>query len=385
MSNIENPFLVYGYEGPEYFCDREEETRIVSDALRNGCNITLMSPRRYGKTGLIHNVFYKMEREQPDVRCFYVDIYSTKCLADFVKLLGRSVIGKLDTPIQKAEGFIHRFFHSTQLTLGLDPMTNLPQVGLSFQPQQTENTLEEIFAYIAQAEMQCYIAIDEFQEVADYPENNFEELFRTFVQQTHNVHFIFSGSRLHVMSAMFSSPQHPFYRSTERLHLDVLPKDVYYRFAVAKLSEKGITMSEEMFDFIYKITDGVTWYVQSILNKIYRSEGVTIDEVMIERSVWSIILSEEEDFKQMFRLLTAGQLQLLKALASEKVVREPMSGAFLRKYGLKAPSSVQRTLNFLVEHEYVYQSDEGYLVYDRFMGIWIRRRLGVSKPLQSKK
>ena len=51
----ENPFLIHRYKGPEYFCDRQEETANIINALKNGCNITLISPRRYGKTGLIHN------------------------------------------------------------------------------------------------------------------------------------------------------------------------------------------------------------------------------------------------------------------------------------------------------------------------------------------
>jgi hypothetical protein len=36
---IENPFLLYGYEGPEYFCDREEETQQLMESMRNGANI----------------------------------------------------------------------------------------------------------------------------------------------------------------------------------------------------------------------------------------------------------------------------------------------------------------------------------------------------------
>ena len=48
-----NPFLIAGYYSPEFFCDRERETKDLSDALYNGRNVTLISPRRMGKTGLI--------------------------------------------------------------------------------------------------------------------------------------------------------------------------------------------------------------------------------------------------------------------------------------------------------------------------------------------
>ncbi|MBR5392660.1 MAG: ATP-binding protein, partial [Prevotella sp.] len=114
MNKIENPFLVYGYEGPTYFCDRQKETDDVISALTNGCNLTLMSPRRYGKTGLIHNVFHRLKEQDKNISCFYVDIYATNTLSDFVRVLGKSVVGKLDTPLQKAEGLISKFFRNSQ-------------------------------------------------------------------------------------------------------------------------------------------------------------------------------------------------------------------------------------------------------------------------------
>ena len=62
MNDVNNPFLIYAYAGPKYFCDRIEETEHLISALRNGRNVTLMSPRRMGKTGLIQNVFHQIRR-----------------------------------------------------------------------------------------------------------------------------------------------------------------------------------------------------------------------------------------------------------------------------------------------------------------------------------
>ena len=36
---LDNPFPEYGYFGPEYFCDREQETEQLTEALLNGSNI----------------------------------------------------------------------------------------------------------------------------------------------------------------------------------------------------------------------------------------------------------------------------------------------------------------------------------------------------------
>lgn len=374
MSKIDNPFLIYGYEGPDYFCDRQQETEVVISALTNGCNLTLMSPRRYGKTGLIHNVFFRLKEQKNDAACFYVDIYATNTLSDFVQALGKAVVGQLDTPLQRAEGFISKLFKSSQITMSQDPTTGLPQFGLGFQPQQAEQTLETIFAYIAQASRPCYIAIDEFQQIAEYPEKNVEALLRTYVQQTHNVHFIFAGSKLHMMSEMFNSPKHPFYRSTEKMYLHVLPEAVYYEFAARKMAEKGHILPGAVFHGLYENVDGVTWYIQAVMNRLYRLEPCEVTDEHLQRAITQIIATEEDDYKRLYHLLTINQAQLLMAIAREGIVKEPLAGKFLQSHSLKSPSSVQRALQYLTEQEYIYQADNGYIVYDRFFGMWLRQK-----------
>ena len=369
---MENPFLLYGYEGPDYFCDREEETKQLVDSMRNGTNITLISPRRMGKSGLIHHTFQYLKEQNSDFRCFYIDLYPTRSLADFVTLLGKAVIGKLDTPIQKAEGFVTRFFRSTQLTFGVDPYTNLPQMSLSFAPQNSQQTLEEIFAYIAQSGVNCYIALDEFQQVGEYPEDNVEAVLRSLLERIHNVHIIFSGSKQHVMDVMFSSPKHPFYRSTERMHLGSLDENRYFSFAKHFLDQKKVLLSENIFHYIYNLADGVTWYIQAILHRLYRLSDVEVTEAVVQQAIVSIIRSEEDDYKKQFHHLTQVQALLLKAVAAEGKVPQPTSGGFVKKYHLRSASSVQRALAALVEEEYLYSTEDGYIVYDRFMAIWLR-------------
>ena len=94
--DVVNPFLLSGYVSPAYFCDREQETDKLASALRNGRNVTLVSPRRMGKTGLIRHVFHQVE-QAGEAACYYVDLYQTDSLASLVKKLGDAVLGTLDT------------------------------------------------------------------------------------------------------------------------------------------------------------------------------------------------------------------------------------------------------------------------------------------------
>jgi len=43
---LRNPFVYDGYEGPDYFCDRTEETEKLISHLKNGRNLTLLQRHR---------------------------------------------------------------------------------------------------------------------------------------------------------------------------------------------------------------------------------------------------------------------------------------------------------------------------------------------------
>lgn len=370
---LENPFILYGYAGAENFCDRQQESQTIKDNLYNGSHMCIMSPRRMGKTGLVHHVFRQIAAERPDARCFYVDIYSTKDLADFVKQFAKTIVGQLDTPLQKAETFATQFFRGTQLTVSTDIFTGLPKWGISFQPQESEYTLDQLFAYIAQSNRECFIAIDEFQQITEYPEKNVEALLRTHIQNAHNIHFVFLGSKLHMMSAMFNSPKHPFFKSTAQLLLQPLDRDIYYKFAQERLSCKQIMLYRDSFEWLYNQVHGVTWYMQAVLNMLYRREKIQVDESILLDCIHQVILTQEGGYRQQYDVLTQMQAKLLMAVAVEGCVKALRSSVFVQKHHLKS-GSVDRALDYLLDNEYLYRTDNGYIVYDHFFGWWLKEQ-----------
>lgn len=366
-----NPFLIAGYYSPEYFCDRENETKKIADALYNGRDVTLIAPRRMGKTGLIKHVFYKLKETNTDIATFYIDIYSTQSLSDFVKALATAVIGQLDTTSQKAFERVKQFFKSCRPVFTFDEFTGTPKVSINIIPSQETATLKEIFDYLSSSERRCYIAIDEFQQIDEYPEKGVEALLRSYIQFLPNVNFIFAGSKQHVMQQMFLSAKKPFYQSTQIMLIGEIDKEKYFDFASSFFSTKNISLSADVFSVIYDKFDGHTWYIQNVLNRLY-SYSMPIDETLVRQAVKEIVEESTYAYENLMTAYSLGSVKLLRAIASEGIVAEINSGEFIQKYNLKAASSVNTALKRLIANELVYKTSQGYIIYDRFMNEWLR-------------
>ena len=369
-----NPFLIAGYHSPEFFCDRKAETATILDALHNGRNITLIAPRRMGKTGLIHHAYYQLKEQKVDIVTLYMDIYSTQTLGDFVRLFANTVLGQLDSMPQKALGRISQFIRSCRPVFTFDEMTGTPKVTVDVSPAEEESTLKEIFDYLGSSEKRCYIAIDEFQQIAEYPEKGVEALLRSYIQFLPNVHFIFAGSKQHVMQEMFASSKRPFYQSTQLLTIGTINRDEYAYFAMEHFANHDLKLPREVFDEIYDKFDGHTWYIQNLLNRLY-GYNRNVEMELVSYAVEQIITEQSYSYADLLKAYSAGHVRLLKAIAQEGCVKEVLAGDFISKHRLKAASSVRSALKKLIDNELVYQTADGYIIYDRFMGEWLRKQV----------
>lgn len=370
-TQINNPFLITGYESPAYFCDREKETADILDTIRNGRNITLTSPRRLGKTGLIKHVFHLLEQQDPKTATIYIDLYPTESLFDFTQAFSSAVLGQLDSNPVKILKKIANLFKGLRPNLTVDQVTGQPKVGLDIAPGTEAGTLEQVFGYLKQTGKTCHIAFDEFQQITRYPEQNVEALLRSHIQDLHNVQFIFSGSQAHMLGEMFLSPKRPFYQSTSEIAIGTIDEEAYYDFAAAFFLDQGRSLPRDVFHQIYSIYEGYTWYIQMILNRLFAKAGRPLDEAMLQECIRDILQENEFYYQHLLQVYPRGQVKLVKAIAKEKKVKEIMAGAFISKYGLTATSSVKSALTRMLDEEIIYRSPDGYIVYDRFFGQWL--------------
>jgi len=113
-----------------FFCDRVKETEDIVNYLENGSNVALISPRRYGKTGLIYHVFDTIQAKKAKVELYYLDIYSSRCADDFIALLAESISRTL-----KKETAVKGFFQalgSLRPAISHDPLNGNAQLSFTF-------------------------------------------------------------------------------------------------------------------------------------------------------------------------------------------------------------------------------------------------------------
>lgn len=371
---LRNPFVVGRYVSDEYFCDREKETEFLLKQVDNGRNVAIISPRRMGKTGLIQHFFHREELNERFF-LFFVDIYATSSLAEFVYLLSKAIYDEL-RPRKRA--WVERFFSivtSMRVGFKLDALTGEPGLDISLGEIRTPmRTLEEIFQYLESADRPCLVAIDEFQQIGTYGESGVEALLRTRIQQCRQTQFIFSGSKRHMMAAMFNSPAKPFYQSAVSMGLEAIPGNVYLSFVTGMFKKYGKCIEPAAVKAVYQNYEGCTWFVQMMMNELFaltaQGECCNVDKVMVAKE--NVIHSQEGAYKELLAQLAPRQKAVLQAIAKDGRVSGITSASFISRYGLSSASSVQSAVKSLLKNDIITQENGEYRVYDYFFGEWLR-------------
>ena len=373
MTRVNNPFITSGYISADYFCDREIESKQLIREIVNGNNLAIISTRRMGKTGLIQHCFHSKELSK-EYYTFFVDIYATKSLRDFIFSLSKVILESLKPFGKKAVEIFINSVLSLQAGISYD-FTGTPSFNIQLGDiQNSMATLEEIFKYLAKADKPCIVAIDEFQQITNYSEKNVEALLRTHIQHCNNAQFIFAGSQRHTMGNMFLSASRPFYQSVSMMHLESIAIEKYIDFVRNHFKKADRTITPETIRIVYEKFDGVTWYVQKTLNVLFAFTpvGATCDESMVEPAIASVVDSYRFNYQETLFRLPERQKELLVAIAKEGNAKSITSGEFVKRYSLTSHSSVQAAAKGLLEKDFITLFNGSYSIYDKFFEIWLR-------------
>ncbi|KGN74168.1 ATPase [Porphyromonas macacae] len=382
MGKKVNPFIVTGKIEPEYFCDRVSESARLIRSVTNGNNLVIISPRRMGKTGLIRFCYDKPEIKK-EYYTFFIDILHTSTLRELTYLLGREIYETLLSRSRKMAVLFVQMLKSISGKFGFDPVTNLPAFNIELTDiEYPEYTLEEIFQYLAKADKPCIVAIDEFQQIAKYPEKNIEALLRTHIQKIRNSQFIFAGSEHHMMQEMFTSVARPFYQSADLLELKAIAPEYYVPFVTGHFKKRKRYIAEENVMEVYRLFKGHTFYIQKTFNEAFAdtSEGEECTLDVIRKAVEQMIDSNDTIFREILSNIPEKQKELLYAIAKDEEAERITSADFIKRHGLASASSVQSAMQKLLDKDIITEVNKVFSLTDKLFAMWINRLYG-NKPI----
>ena len=373
IMKLSSPFITTGYISPEYFCDRYTETEQLKNAVLNSTNTSLFSFRKLGKTALIRHVIYLLKKE--GTKCIYLDIMETKCIQDFTYKFAKAYFNQASNISDKVLSHAGKLLRAFVPSLNVDSITGNLSLDLKLMNNDNIQTdLENIFENIKNSNDKYFIAIDEFQQIVDYPEKNFEAFLRSKLQFINNANFVFSGSKKHMLLSIFGDYNRPFWNSCRFLELKPINREKYYEFIIEKFSEHNRSIDLESLNYIYNSCRGITFYIQLICNNLYNRNISRINIKDAYEALDNIIGEHLSYFINLSDILTDRQFQLLKALALENGFEQPTSGDFITKHKLGSTSTVKSALDNLINKEMIYKDDDTYFVADVLFSEWLKKK-----------
>jgi AAA+ ATPase superfamily predicted ATPase len=369
-----NPFPLIPYTHPDYFCDRENEVKMLEEAFINDRNTVLIALRRIGKTGLIKHLFKQLETSSA-IKTVYVDIMDTYSVDEFVNILASKIMQAIPSKSKRWYSNFVQSLSGLNPILTFDPQTGVPSIELQLHSeQQQKGSIEKIVKFLESQPYKVLIAIDEFQQITHYNKPGFEAFLRSQIQHLSRCSFIFSGSEQHILSEMFNTAAKPFYQSADYLKLERISIPKYAQFIVAKFAAtKKEIAYEEAYELIEWL-DCYTFYVQNFFNKLWFISRKTVKSDDIDAAKQQVLNERQYMYTNLRKLLTSAQYLLLKAIAIKGSVTQPTSFEFVTHFKLGTTSTVNSALKALQQKELIYYEHQAYKVYDVFLEKWFQRK-----------
>ncbi|MBX2895510.1 MAG: ATP-binding protein [Cyclobacteriaceae bacterium] len=372
-----NPFPIYGYFGPAYFCNRGREKDSLIAALRNGRNVTLYAPRRIGKTGLIHHVFHHLGKKW---NCVYLDVQEAFSFKDFTNALLAAVlnaVSKNNSILKKFQDWIF----TLRPVMSANPHSGSLQLEIDFASEAQQRTTVKDALRLLDSFGPGVIALDEFQQISawDTDSVSIEGWLRSEAQHLKNLRFIFSGSQFHLLSEMFNSAKRPFYASTQSTAIGKISPSDYTTFIQQHFKNNRLKIGTEEINQILTWADGNTYNIQLLCNRVFSKTKKETSRAIIDESILEIYAENKLSYLALSTSMSQYQWRVLTAIAQEGKVYQTTSKAFITRHDLGSSASVLRALEFLTSRELVYQylDEEGksyYEIYDIILMRWLQKK-----------
>jgi uncharacterized protein len=373
-----NPFRYGALALDDAFTDRQQEIAELNADIRNGQDVVVLAPRRYGKSSLIWRVAQDLVRRR--VLVATVDLMTTPTLGKLAEKLARAIHEDVASRREKALDRL-RVFAGLRIspTVNVDPDTARLSFGFeaSHRPEDLRATLERLLQLPGEvgAERGRRVALifDEFQEIVDI-DPALPRLMRAVFQEQPEVAHVYLGSRRHMMRRLFSDENEPFWRSAKPIELGVIAPEAFRAYIAQRFDSTGRRIDEEVVDAVLAATGGHPYATQELCYFVWQltPPGATAEPDLFDEGLRGVLRSENAHFTTVWDHTSAQQRLLLQALADEP--GRALTNDYRRRHELPSTSTVQSAITALERDELVANDRGAVRIVEPFLADWIRLR-----------
>jgi hypothetical protein len=382
MSEDVNPFNFGDLAVDAGFTDRSRELAELTADMRNGQNVVVFAPRRYGKSSLVWRAAQQLVARN-DVLVAQVDLMLTTTKEQLAAALAKAIHDEIATPLFRVRQRVTRVVSGLRIAPLVTVDAQTGELGFTFRAgherADVDATLQALFELPARlaADRRRHVAIvfDEFQEVLSL-DPHLPRLMRSIFQTQPDVAHVYLGSKRSMMERLFNDANEPFWRSAAQMELGPIPADEFAPFLRERFESTSRRLPPVLAARVLERTGGHPYATQELAYALWEEtpRGRAANDEGFGRALDRVLHSENAHFSLVWERASQVQRLALQALA-----REPTSALTAREYrhrhDLPGTSSVARAVEALVEDELLRRIAPGhYVIAEPFLAEWLERR-----------
>lgn len=372
-----NPFHYGTPVDAEHFAGRQEELKALGARMRDGINVVLVSPRRYGKTSLL--LLAESEMSGRSAAIVHVNVLRCRDAADLAaKLASRTYrlpSARWHRAKHAAADFARRLQVAPTVTFGAD---GTPRFGFGgdMATEAAETVIADVYGILAgEAPRRAPVLIlDEFQAISDYGEH-LPGVIKALADEHHRVSLVLAGSSAHLMERLTGSTGSPLYGMAERIALGPVraPDMTDYLLRRAAIGSKA--MKANVADKVVDRAGPVPNDIQRLAYAAFEVAGAEVTTADVEEGMAQSVAHDAAPYADAYQRLSIGQRRVLVEIA-QGADEQLYSARFARSAGLATGASVRRAIDALSAHELIVHRSGTWVVADPFFARWLAELIG---------
>jgi hypothetical protein len=369
------PFVFGKLADGKEFTNREKDIERLKNNFISGTNSILISPRRWGKSSLVHKTAGLISAKNSKIVFCHIDLYNVKDQSQFYRQLSQEVIRatatKFEERAEMARNFISRFI--PKISWSPVPEADF-SLGLDWKEvQKNPDQIIDLAESIAQKKrIRIIMCIDEFQNIREFDDEvSLQKKLRSHWQKHKNVSYCLYGSKRHMMMHVFNSPSMPFYKFGDLMMLEKISETHWIDFISKRFNATGKKITGENALLIAQSADCHPYYVQQLAQLSWLRTAKTCNEGNIKEALDSLLLQLSLLFQNLTDSLASTQVNYMMALLEGS---ENLSSAeMLRRYNLGTSANVLKIRNALINREIIDSNDKKLNFLDPMYKLWLKR------------